>query len=875
MRRLLAIFSILAIFAARSAYAQVGDASGLNFDGTDIQTGSAPTSGSPYLCLNGSTIQGCTGTGGGSGTPGGSLGQLQYNAGSGNFGGVTIGGDCTFNYLTGDFTCLYSNGNAFGTAAFDNTGTSGANVPLLNGTNTWSGVQNFEASGFTLLGSSTGKSTFTSANSSGTSYTLTVPAATDTFALLAATQTLTNKTIAYGSNTLTGVASSGANSNITSITGLTTPLTVAQGGTQCGAPVIYANLPGSPTNGEICNVTDATACTAGTAVSTGGGSTKCQVTFNGSAWMPAGGASASGGSGAVSSVTAGTDSGIAVSPTTGAVVVSQSQVPFYVKDYNVKCDGSTNDSSALNTLFTALATSPYCVVVNSYTPTKQVTVDFPAGADCKIPSGVTYNASCIALRQNGATLDCSGMANNTTCLAITDNNETNPYGYNLTNIDVNLLGPGNSSSSGTVGLGIGAAGPVFVGLKASQFEYGVKINNGGYFVNLVQPQLYYNHAGWYCPTGLSNAGENLQITGGTIYNNDIGIDDQACRLSVSMTSFDYNTTDQIEVASGDTSGYSAQFSCSNCHMENGVISGYAFNIGGQDGYTWLQWLGGDIWNNNYEAGDAAGTVNMSGTKSGGWGPWALIGGNVRMFGWIPTSNSVCAAGSFGGSYNDTCTVSSSAYPNRAPSTAYALNTIVAPLNNLGYNIQTTGHGYYYKATTAGTSSSTATASQTWPTSGTFSDGTVVWTYQGPVGDATRVQFDAIAGNGQHERFNVGTTTNEATVSAAYTLPLASAGVTIDHIVMGGSETITIPQAPVVVYNSVGAGNIGQGMQLKVIQCQAASGGPYTTAYVTASGLTLHGSMPSLCATASECDVIDLTYDSPTSVWVDGTPATCE
>ncbi len=44
------------------------------------------------------------------------------------------------------------------------------------------------------------------------------------------TQTLTNKTIAFASNTLTGVASSGANSNITSLTGLTTPLSITQGG---------------------------------------------------------------------------------------------------------------------------------------------------------------------------------------------------------------------------------------------------------------------------------------------------------------------------------------------------------------------------------------------------------------------------------------------------------------------------------------------------------------------------------------------------------------------------------------------------------------------------------------------------------------------
>lgn len=53
------------------------------------------------------------------------------------------------------------------------------------------------------------------------------------------TQTLTNKTIALGSNTLTGVAASGANSDITSLSALSTPLSVAQGGT--GAATLTAN----------------------------------------------------------------------------------------------------------------------------------------------------------------------------------------------------------------------------------------------------------------------------------------------------------------------------------------------------------------------------------------------------------------------------------------------------------------------------------------------------------------------------------------------------------------------------------------------------------------------------------------------------------
>lgn len=76
-----------------------------------------------------------------------------------------------------------------GTACTANTGTSGATVPFLNGANTWSGVQTYTNSDFKLLGSSTGATTFTSANAGASNFTITVPAATDTIAELGQTQT--------------------------------------------------------------------------------------------------------------------------------------------------------------------------------------------------------------------------------------------------------------------------------------------------------------------------------------------------------------------------------------------------------------------------------------------------------------------------------------------------------------------------------------------------------------------------------------------------------------------------------------------------------------------------------------------------------------
>lgn len=87
-----------------------------------------------------------------------------------------------------------------------------------------------------------------------------------------------------------GAAASGANSDITSITGLTIPLSFAQGGRQCGAPTTYASRDLSPTTGELCLFTDTTGCQAGTAITVGNGSIACGVMWNGSSWLPAMGA---------------------------------------------------------------------------------------------------------------------------------------------------------------------------------------------------------------------------------------------------------------------------------------------------------------------------------------------------------------------------------------------------------------------------------------------------------------------------------------------------------------------------------------------------------------------------------------------------------
>ena len=93
-------------------------------------------------------------------------GQVLSASGGGGSGTVTVTGGTptTGHFATFSGAISITDGGAVGTAAAVNTGTSGATIPLLNGTNTWSGTQTFGT-------------TISSINAqSGTTYTL---AATD------------------------------------------------------------------------------------------------------------------------------------------------------------------------------------------------------------------------------------------------------------------------------------------------------------------------------------------------------------------------------------------------------------------------------------------------------------------------------------------------------------------------------------------------------------------------------------------------------------------------------------------------------------------------------------------------------------------------
>lgn len=85
------------------------------------------------------------------------------------------------------------------------TGTSGAAIPFLNGTNTWSGAQSFNSSNFILKGSSSGTLTVKPAAAAG-SNTLTLPAGTTDFSATGGTSQVVKQTSAGGALTVAQLA---------------------------------------------------------------------------------------------------------------------------------------------------------------------------------------------------------------------------------------------------------------------------------------------------------------------------------------------------------------------------------------------------------------------------------------------------------------------------------------------------------------------------------------------------------------------------------------------------------------------------------------------------------------------------------------------
>lgn len=184
--------------------------------GGGVTVSGTPTAGNCAKFVSGKVIQDSGGLCGGTGAPGGVNGQLQINS-TGSFGGITLGGDCTF--ATPNITCTKTNGTAFGTFATANAATP----PAIGGTTPAGGAFTTLSASSTVSG--TGFSTYLASPPAigGTA------AAAGSFTTLSATGALTTNVTGGGtqclhaSNTgvVTGTGSdcgSGGSASFSSIT---------------------------------------------------------------------------------------------------------------------------------------------------------------------------------------------------------------------------------------------------------------------------------------------------------------------------------------------------------------------------------------------------------------------------------------------------------------------------------------------------------------------------------------------------------------------------------------------------------------------------------------------------------------------------------
>ncbi len=260
-------------------------------------------------------------------------GDILLDQGSGvDFAEKVMSGDCTI-AATGAISCTKTAGVAFGpfatqatpcTVGQGCTGTASTLTGLLRGGSPYTGAelsQDVTTSGSnaatvvqvegaaipvsaSVVGTNSSKQLIASPNVSLTEAT--APAGVAASDVLNPDSTAHRWAMKNNNGTAAQVVASGADINTSdqvTLTHLTLPETVSQGGTQCsvpGAGLTIATLPGSPVRGESCEVHDANACTAGT-TPTGSASTDCVVTWCGASWLP-GGCVTSAASGGVTAV---------------------------------------------------------------------------------------------------------------------------------------------------------------------------------------------------------------------------------------------------------------------------------------------------------------------------------------------------------------------------------------------------------------------------------------------------------------------------------------------------------------------------------------------------------------------------------------------
>jgi hypothetical protein len=243
---------------------------------------------------------------------------------------------------------------------------------------------------------------------------------------------------------------------------------------------------------------------------------------------------------------------------TNRTVQSKLQDQVSVLDFGVVGNGTTDDTSALNT---ALASGK--------------SLYFPSGLNIKLTSGVTFNLGIQSFYGNNTILDFSSLSGTSTAITLSTTNSLSPSDLSSPSAVSQIfegfiiLGPGKAGSgagySSTVtGINASVASVCVSQCTIYGFGYGVYIYSNGYVQSFINCNIGQCAYGIYVPSGGSNYGERMSFIACDIYDNQVGISNNGANSSTLMftnCSVDYNAKQLIGTNSAVTEFH-------NCWLEN-------------------------------------------------------------------------------------------------------------------------------------------------------------------------------------------------------------------------------------------------------------------------------------------------------------------
>ncbi|HTT76698.1 MAG TPA: hypothetical protein VMF50_12060 [Candidatus Binataceae bacterium] len=283
--------------------------------------------------------------------------------------------------------------------------------------------------------------------------------------------------------------------------------------------------------------------------------------------------------------------------------------------YGAKCDGRTDDAIAIRRAIKIA--SSRCVIAPSQDAINQNYIVLPAGRTCVVKSGIVFPGSCAGLKGNGAVLDFRSLkapSSWPSAITIVSSHPYSPYGDNLVPWNqLHLIGPG--ASSATIGLRIETGHVVLERPDINGFGVGIQLGNYAYVDQIDHPSIWNTGAGIDCPAGLKDAGENITVNQGAIFNSGIGVRSFGCGISMNQTSFDGLGSSAVITRSA--------FRCFGCYIEYfAAISAPIFDISNCNAWSFVDFRGGTIQNDHRGANIGALVSNHPERICGGSGPWA-------------------------------------------------------------------------------------------------------------------------------------------------------------------------------------------------------------------------------------------------------------